>query len=618
MKYISIKSLLKVYDPFDIEKAITINYIRKKQYDLRNYPALYQYVTSGNIDQRLAKDIDSLNHLSLDEIIIDMELLIPSKDKKNNGAFFTPAYIVDYIINHIAPNDKDKIADISCGSGAFIIGAIKYLKFKYNKSLDLILKENIFGADILSYNVRRTKILIMLYALSVGEVISDKDINILNIDSLKYNWNICFDVIIGNPPYVKFQDLENEIRNYLYENWETTKFGTYNLYFAFFELGLKLLSEKGKLGYITPNNYFTSLSGECLRNYFQNKRCIDCIVDFNSTKVFDVQTYTAITFINKKQNSGINYARIDEEQKPQDFVKNILFTENAYDDLNVRKWRLLCGVERENISKIENVGFPIGHLFDICVGIATLKDEVYFIDPINDDGTYFEFIKEGRIFRVEKDITRPLIKISDMKNQSDVISNRRRIIFPYEKRSSKILPIEEIDMKCKFPMCYDYFDNVRGVLANRSKGKHIYEPFYAYGRTQGLNRTGIKILTPTFSQYPRFMLDCQEEGFFTNGYGIYFCNNNSMFANPISLIENIDVLLKILNSYVMHYYVKKTSVSIEGGYPCYQKNFIEKFSIPDLTDKEVSEIRCLDNLDDIDKYMIKLYHLNLPCPNRIS
>lgn len=144
MKYISIKSLLKVYDPFDIEKAIIINYIRKKQYDLRNYPALYQYVTSGNIDQRLAKDIDSLNHLSLDEIIIDMELLIPSKDKKNNGAFFTPAYIVDYIINHIAPNDKDKIADISCGSGAFIIGAIKYLKFKYNKSLDLILKENIF------------------------------------------------------------------------------------------------------------------------------------------------------------------------------------------------------------------------------------------------------------------------------------------------------------------------------------------------------------------------------------------------------------------------------------------------------------------------------------------
>lgn len=619
MKNISIKSLLKEYDPFDIEKALIVNCIKKNQYNIEGYPALCEYVSSANLSQKLEDDIAVLNHISLDDIIIDMELLIPFNDKKTNGAFFTPSYIVDYIINYISPKDSDKIADVSCGSGAFIIGAIKYLKHKYNKPLTLLLRENIYGADILPYNVRRTKILIMLYAISINEFIQDSDMNILNIDSLKYNWNMSFDAIIGNPPYVKFQDLDDETRSYLLNNWETTKFGTYNLYFAFFELGLKLLSSKGKLGYITPNSYFTSLSGECLRSYFQNNRYIESILDFNSTKIFDVQTYTAITFINKKRNDFINFDRIADQQAPQDFLKEISFTENSYDDLNVKKWRLLCGSERANISKIENSGFSIGQLFNICVGIATLKDEVYFVDPINDDGTYFEFIKNGRSFRIEKEITKPLVKISDMKSQNDILRNQRRIIFPYEIISGRPIPIEEEYMKDKYPMCYNYLNGVKEILANRGKGKHIYRPFYAYGRTQGLNRRGIKILTPTFSQYPRFLLDNQDDGFFTNGYGIYFCNDHkSLFANPITLSENSDVLLKILNSYIMHYYIKKTSVSIEGGYPCYQKNFIEKFSIPNLTDYEISEIRKFNTSNDIDNYLINLYHLNLSVPNRCS
>lgn len=619
MRSISIKSLLKEYDSFEIEKALINNYLQCNGYDFSIYPELQKYITSSVLDAKLINSIAQLGHTSLDKIIIDMELLIPTDDKKINGAFFTPSYIVDYIIDYIKPSDKDKIVDISCGSGAFIIGAIKYLKRKYNKPLNLILKDNIYGSDILAYNVSRTKMLIFLYALSINEVICTADLHIINVNSLTYNWEMCFDVVIGNPPYVKFQDLDICTRNNLLNNWETTKFGTYNLYFAFFEQGLRLLSERGKLGYITPNNYFTSLSGESLRLYFQQKRCIESIVDFSSVKVFDVQTYTAITFANKERNDYIQFARIEESQEPYSFLKTLSFTKNFYEDLNVKKWRLLCGSERDNIFRIENAGTPIGNLFNICVGIATLKDEVYFIDPICEDGKYIEFIKNNRTFKIEKEITRPLVKISDMKVLSDIETNRRRIIFPYEIISSKPMPISEEKMSEKFPMCYEYFTSIKDVLANRGKGKHIYIPFYAYGRTQGLNRTGIKVLTPTFSQYPRFLVDNQKDSLFTNGYGIYFYNENkSLFDKLISRIENIDVLVKILNSYVMHYYVKKTSVSIDGGYPCYQKNFIEKFTIPDLTDKEIIDLRKLISDDEIDRYLIKLYQLNLPLPKRCS
>ena len=61
----------------------------------------------------------------------------------------------------------------------------------------------------------------------------------------------------------------------------------------------------------------------------------------------------------------------------------------------------------------------------------------------------------------------------------------------------------------------------------------------------------------------------------------------------------------------MDYYVRKTSVAIEGGYPCYQKNFIEKFTIPELTYEEIETIRRLNNPEEIDEFLIQKYQLKV-------
>ena len=65
----------------------------------------------------------------------------------------------------------------------------------------------------------------------------------------------------------------------------------------------------------------------------------------------------------------------------------------------------------------------------------------------------------------------------------------------------------------------------------------------------------------------------------------------------------------------MHFYISRTSVSIDGGYPCYQKNFIERFSIPLLTNDDVRQLRSLTDRDAIDNYLLTLYQINLPSPN---
>lgn len=592
------------------ERNLLFFFLQKEGLNFSDSPLLSHYFNGFEADWQLMTQFEQKNICTIKDVERELEVMIPENDRKINGAFFTPSYVVDFIIRELAPHDCDRVIDLSCGCGAFLIGLLDYFKQNSNKPLRHILRENVFGADILPYNVERTKVLLSIYSLQAGEIVNEDDLNIYQMDSLRNEWKEHYDFVVGNPPYVKFQDLSDENRVFLAKEWRTLKNGTFNLYFAFFELGYQLLKPGGKLGYITPNNWFTSLAGEPLRQFFQQEKCVSRIIDFNHRKVFDVQTYTAITFLKKSKQDAIRYDRIEDDQTTESFLKAANGSFNKLAELSPKKWRLLKSGEQDNIRKIELAGTPIGQIYDICVGIATLKDEIYFIDGARQHDGYY--IKEwaGQHFLIEKDATRNVFKISDFKNQDDLSRNTRRIIFPYQAKGKSATAIPEQEFAIMFPKCYAYLLAVREILAARDKGKNEYLPFYSWGRTQGLTRRGKKLLIPTFSQYPRFLLVEDEEAFFTNGYGLFF-KEKSLFQHTLAGVEMIDVVQKVLNSVVMHYYVSKTSVAIEGGYPCYQKNFIEKFSMPDFSEKEVALLQTTDNKEEIDTFLIEKYQLNL-------
>ncbi|NEW81087.1 MAG: N-6 DNA methylase [Mariniphaga sp.] len=611
-----LNQMIQTHDITSLEQHLVYSYLTNNKLNFEKSPILSSYFKDFVQNVQLYFDTSSLNISSIKELENYLELIIPIEDRKFNGAFFTPDYIIDFIVNEIKPKESEANLDPSCGCGAFLVGLTEYYKRTFKKPIKKIIKENIFGSDILEYNILRAKLILTIYALQNGELLSDSDFNLYNQDSLRTTWKLSFDNIVGNPPYVKFQDLKDENRNYLTKHWTTVEGGTFNLYFAFFELGYKLLKPTGKLGYITPNNYFTSLAGEALRRYFLHQKCVARIIDFSHKKVFDAQTYTAITFLNKKHNEAITYDRIKEGYSPESFLANANGSPNYLENLNVKKWRLLKTDEQQNIKTIETIGQPIGKLFDICVGIATLKDEIFFIDGNKMKNGYYIKTTDNVTFEIEKEIVQSVYKISDFRTQEEVETNTRKIICPYNIKNGIAVAIPEVDFKKNFPKCYTYLLSEKENLLARDKGKVTYEPFFVWGRTQGLTRKGKKILNPTFSKHPRFLLVEEEEGFFTNGYGLYFREqeSNSLFndfINPITLLENIDVVQKILNSIVMDYYVSKTSVAIEGGYPCYQKNFIEKFTIPEFTEKEIKIIRSLSNNNEIDNFLIEKYQLNL-------
>lgn len=615
-----LNQLIQSYDLTSLERHLIYSYLTNNKIDFTKNSILTDYFKDFEQIPQLYFDTSALPISTIKELENYLELIIPLTDRKFNGAFFTPDYIIDFIINEVRPQEKHKNLDPSCGCGAFLVGLTDYYKRTFNKPIKKIIQENIYGSDILEYNIHRAKLILTIYALQNGEQLADKDFNLYHQDSLKANWELQFDNIVGNPPYVKFQDLTDENRRYLAKHWTTVEGGTFNLYFAFFELGYKLLKPTGKLGYITPNNYFTSLSGEAIRKYFQDKKCVSRIIDFSHKKVFDAQTYTALTFLNKQENEAITFDRIKDGYSPEEFLPNANGSPNYIKDLNFKKWRLLKTDEQQNIKTIETIGKPIGKLFDICVGIATLKDEIFFIDGTKiKNGCYLKTTDNGT-FEIEKGAVKPVYKISDFKTQEEAEQNTRKIIFPYIIKKGIATAIPEIDFRNKFPKCYAYLLTEKENLLARDKGKVNFDPFFVWGRTQGLTRTGKKILNPTFSLHPRFLLVEENEAFFTNGYGLFFREPEiqSLFnepVNPISKLENIDVVQKILNSCIMDYYVTKTSVAIEGGYPCYQKNFIEKFTIPELTEDEIELVRSLKDTVEIDEFLIGKYQLTIYLPN---
>ncbi|MDH3325038.1 MAG: hypothetical protein OEL89_05345, partial [Candidatus Peregrinibacteria bacterium] len=176
--------------------------------------------------------------------------------------------------------------------------------------------------------------------------------------------------------------------------------------------------------------------------------------------------------------------------------------------------------------------------------------------------------------------------------------DKRRIIFPYVKEGKTHNLIEEKILKEKYPKTYFYLMIIKEELSKRDKGKSKIPNWYAYGRGQGLNFSGKKLLTKTFSNKPNFMIDEDEYALFCNGYAVFPKDNEDMI-----------ILKKILNSDLMNYYARKTSVGIGGDYQCYQKNFIESFSIPRLSVDEKQFLMSEDDTENIKMFLTKIYGL---------
>jgi hypothetical protein len=121
-----------------------------------------------------------------------------------------------------------------------------------------------------------------------------------------------FDIVIGNPPYVRQEELKNKLvedsegvqrpfKDLLKEQYRCYT-GTADLYVYFFERSFQLLRVGGVLSFITSNKYFRSAYGEKLRSYILFSSAPLVLLDFGDTNVFTAISYPAILVAQKTQD----------------------------------------------------------------------------------------------------------------------------------------------------------------------------------------------------------------------------------------------------------------------------------------------------------------------------
>lgn len=518
--------------------------------------------------------------LSFSHLIGIFELLISPVEKKGKGITYTPEEVKRYIIQEVVDSPSvPYICDPSCGCGSFLVTAAECIKKQYGIPYKKIIEKYIFGADINSQAIEQTKVLLSLLALTVGE--TDVSVfhficgDMLNPDTFSKLASFIpegFDCIIGNPPYVRSKNIDVNTRSFL-SAWNVSKVGNVDLYIPFFEIGLSLLNKSGKLGYISPNTFLQSVNGRALRNLIKTDMYNLKIIDFRDVQIFDnVTNYTCITVIDKKKRGGeVSYYRMAEEalSTAKSFTQYLL-VQFPYDS----PWRMESAKNDEIIYCLEHAGAPL-ESWKIRNGLATLKNDLFFFVPEKEDINYFYRTYKGVQYKIEKNICIKIAKPNVIKSEQELENNKEVAIFPYRIRDTKVCLMQEDEITKNFPNTYQFLMDNKTILQQRDKGNGKYSAWYAYGRTQGMNNFGKKILLPYISGSPIAIISTDEKLLFYCGY--------ALFSDDL---DELKILKLFLESDVFWYYIKHTSKPYSKGYMSFAKNYIKNFTIPSLNNAE--------------------------------
>lgn len=486
-----------------------------------------------------------------------------TEKQKLDGVVYTPPDVARTIVREAKFHEQSipAICDPACGDGALLTEAARRLcKLPRPKAQAALRK--LTGFDIDKSALKECKARLNREILPVmGSWKPEwnlKKLDILSGKARKYE--ATFTHIIGNPPYVRVQHLEKHRRSLIQKHWKLGR-GATDLFIIFFEAGLELLQNGGRLTFITPSSWIRSQAGAALREHLIQTHAIQKIIDFGDRQMFKgVTTYTAITSISKKKTKkNTGKIRAITQNGETGYIQT---GENPRSP-----WSILRRGTTEQLNEMKNKGTRLCEVADIRVGIQTLADKI-FILPIGKssrkDNLTPVITPEGEELLLENLMLRPIIKASVAKSGKDI--RERVLIYPYSRKGKELT---EKQLKEAAPLTHQWLRRNQNTLAQRDKGAINPKKWFLFGRRVSITTGfGEKILTSGINPKPNFQHSRNAEATFYSGYAI----------KPKKGIS-ITKLLQSLNSPEMELWIKSTSRPMRNGWYSYAKSHIKDFPV---------------------------------------
>ena len=323
--------------------------------------------------------------------------------------------------------------------------------------------------------------------------------------------NVGFDIVIGNPPYVRQERLGQELKEILKKGFPHVANGTADLYVYFFALGLKIFKKKGVLFFITLNKFLKTKYGVELRNELANKYDIDLIIDFFELPVFQAATDSSITkIINSNNKSDTRYYPV------KTLINLNLFeiTFGSYQKVikDKTEWKFINGKHNSILGKVELDSIPLKEYTNnkIYFGIKTGLNEA------------FELSKEEAEYLLKtesKYLVKKFAKSTDITKYSLKNSNRYFLVTGYD-----------LDIKAKYPSAFNYLKKFENKLIKR--------------QDQGKNWWNLRACT-YYSEFEKtkliYIYTAKKHEFYLDTEGRYI--NNNCYIAVLNHYQEHDIMI---------------------------------------------------------------------------
>ncbi len=361
------------------------------------------------------------------------------------------------------------------------------------------------------------------------------------------NW---FDIVIGNPPYIRIQTLKQKdptMVAFYKDHYTSASKGNYDLYVVFIEAGWRLLKPDGYLAYICPHKFFNTDYGEPLRGMIARNRSLRHVVHFGTQQVFPGATnYVCLLFLSAAKSDTCRWLVADSLDIWLSNPRAGDLRALKFSDISSTTWNFSDASADALLDHLRRAGTPLLELpADMSRGSSSGDDSVFMVATGSTD--------------IEEGVLRVPVFATDFRRWEFEPNLGMRIIYPYEHSDNGVSLISEKVLRDKYPRCFKYLSSRRTALERRKQ----FRAWYGYSAPRNLElHDDADIVVPLLAGQPSFAaIPSRFKGklclMASGGFSISVGDRAGCSA---------EYLLGLLNSSILFWVLARLSNTFRGGW----------------------------------------------------